>query len=90
MTPPNITDVEPITNKTCYVSWNITDRNYTYNHTVTFTNLRDNNIMGSIVVPGNTNSSMVTGLNGIDNYIVSVAATCGMMMSELRNVYSKN
>ena len=46
----------------------------------------------SMTVPENTNSYTVTGLNGIDNYIVSVAANdlCGMMMSDPITVYGKD
>ena len=48
-------------------------------------------MMSSVTVPENTNSHMVTGLNGIDNYNVSVTAnnSCGMMMSDPATVYGK-
>ena len=49
-------------------------------------------MMSSVTVPENTNSYIVTGLNGIDNYNVSVTANnlCGMMMSDPATVYGKN
>ena len=47
-------------------------------------------IEGSVTVTENTSSYNVTGLNGIDNYNVSVINTCGMMMSDPITVYGKN
>ena len=49
-------------------------------------------MMSNVTVAENTNSYMVTGLNGIDNYNVSVTAnnSCGMMMSDPVIVYGKN
>ena len=47
-------------------------------------------MMDSMIVSENTNSYMVTGLNGVDNYNVSVTTTCGMMMSDPITVYGKN
>ena len=70
------------------VSWTITDPDH--NYIVTWTNLRTG-MMSSVTVPENTNSYMVTGLNGVDNYNVSVTAnnSCGMMMSDPITVYGK-
>ena len=91
MTPLSITSFT--------VSWTITDPDH--NYIVTWTNLRTG-MMSSVTVPEsassrvlaapeNTNSHMVTGLNGIDNYNVSVTVnnSCGMMMSDPVPVYSK-
>ena len=49
-------------------------------------------MMSSVTVPENTNSYVVTRLNGMDNYNVSVTANnpCGMMMSDPATVYGKN
>ena len=49
-------------------------------------------MMSSVTVPENTNSYMVTGLNGVNNYNVSVTAnnSCGMMMSDPVTVYGKS
>jgi len=45
----------------------------------------------SVTVVENTNSYTVTGLNGVDNYNVSVATnnSCGMMKSDPITVYGK-
>ena len=48
-------------------------------------------MMSSVTVPENTSSYMVTRLNGIDNYNVSVTANnlCGMNVSDPVTVYGK-
>ena len=48
-------------------------------------------MMSSVIVPENTNSYMVIGLSGVDNYSISVTAnnTSGMMMSDPFTVYGK-
>ena len=70
------------------VGWTITDPDH--NYIVTWTNLRTG-MMSSVTVPENTNSYMVTGLNDMDNYNVSVTAnnSCGMTMSDPTTVYGK-
>ena len=87
--PP--TDIEPdVLNSTSFtVNWTITDPDH--NYIVTWTNLHTG-MMSSVTVPRNTNSYMVTGLNGVDNYNVSVTAnnSCGMMMIDPTTVYGKN
>ena len=87
-TAPTITVPTPLSSTSFTVSWTITDPDHNYK--VTWTNLRTG-MMSSVTVPENTNSYMVTGLNGIDNYNVSVTAnnSCGMMMSDPITVYSK-
>jgi len=47
--------------------------------------------MNIVTVTESTNSHTVTGLNGVDNYNVSVAAinSCGMMKSDPTTVYGK-
>ena len=89
MTAPTITGTIPLSSTSFAVSWTITDP--THNYIITWTNLQTGMISG-VTVPENTNSYTVTGLNGIDNYIVTVTAnnSCGMMMSDPITVYGKN
>ena len=90
MTAPTLTGVTPLSNTSFNIRWTITDPDY-YRYIVTWTNLHTG-MMSSVTVPENTNSYMATGLNGIDNYNVSVTAnnSCGMMMSDPITVYGKN
>ena len=89
--PPTVPTIlpTPLSSTSFTVSWTITDPDH--NYMVTWTNLHTG-MMSSVTVPGNTNSYMVTGLNGVDNYNVSVTAnnSCGMMMSDPAIVYGKN
>ena len=90
MTAPNIIGTTPLSSTSFTVSWTITDPDH--NYIITWTNLRTGMISG-VTVPENTNSYTVTGLNGIDNYIVTVTAndSCGMMaLSDPITVYGKN
>ena len=89
MAPPTITGVTPVNSTSFTVSWTITDPDH--NYIVTWTNLHTG-MMSSVTVPENTNSYMVTGLNGVDNYNVSVIAnnSCGMTMSDVIAVCGKN
>ena len=88
MTAPTINTPTMLSSRSFTVSWTITDPDH--NYIVTWTNLRTG-MMSSVTVPENTNSYMVTGLNGVDNYNVSVTAnnSCGMMMSDPITVYGK-
>ena len=88
LTAPNITGMTPSNTTSFTVSWTITDPDH--NYVVTWTNLHTG-MMSSVTVPENTNGYNVTGLNGVDNYNVSVTAnnSCGMMMSDPITVYSK-
>ena len=81
MIAPTINAPISLSSRSFTVSWTITDPDH--NYIVTWTNLRTG-IMDDMTVPENTNSYMVTGLNGVDNYNVSVTAnnSCGMMMSD--------
>ena len=90
MTAPTITGMTSLSSTSFIVSWTITDPDH--NYIVTWTNLHTDMMEGGVTVPENTNSYMVTGLNGIDNYYVSVIAnnSCGMMMSDPATVYGKN
>ena len=88
MTTPTINTPTMLSSRSFTVSWTITDPDH--NYIVTWTNLRTG-MMNSVTVPENTNSYMVTGLNGVDNYNVSVTAnnSCGMIMSDPITVYGK-
>ena len=87
---PTITGTTPLSSTSFTVSWTITDPNH--NYIITWTNLHTSMMEGSMTVPENTNSYTVTGLNGIDNYNVSVTAnnSCVMMMSDPITVYGKD
>ena len=89
ITEPAINTPTPLSSRSFTVSWTITDPDH--NYIVTWTNLRTG-MMSSVTVPENTNSYMVAGLNGVDNYNVSVTAnnSCGMMMSDPITVYGKD
>ena len=78
----------PLSSRSFTVSWTIT--NPDHNYVVTWTNLRTG-MISSVTVPENTNNYTVTGLDGVDNCNVSVAAnnSCGMMMSDSITVYGK-
>ena len=78
----------PLSSTSFTVSWTITDPDH--NYIVTWTNLRTGT-MSTMTVPENTNSYMVTRLNGVDNYNVIVTAnnSCEMMMSDPAIVYGK-
>ena len=88
MTAPNITGTTPLSSTSFIANWTITDPDH--NYIVTWTS-RCSGMMDSmsITVPGNTMSHMVTGLDGVSNYNVSVTTinSCGMMMSEPVTVY---
>ena len=86
---PTAERATPLNSTSFNVSWTTTDINYTYTYTVTWINLRTGMMEGSATVPENTNNYMGTELNGVDNYNVSVAATCGVMMSDPVTVYGK-
>ena len=88
-TAPSITvPTSSLSSTSFIVSWTITDPDH--NYIVTWTNLRTG-MMSNVTVPENTSSYTVTGLNGIDNYNVSVTAnnSCGMTMSDPATVYGK-
>ena len=70
------------------VNWTITDLDD--NYIVTWTN-KNNNMTENVMVAANTSSYVVTGLNGVDNYYVSVTAnnSDGMNTSDPITVYGK-
>ena len=90
MSAPNITGTTPLSSTLFTVNWTKSNTNHDI-IIVILTNLRTGEIC-TIAVPENTNNYNVTGLNGIDNYNVIVAAnnSCGMMMSNPITVYGKN
>ena len=69
-TVPTITVPTSLSNTSFTISWTITDSDH--NYILIWTNLHTG-MMSSVTVPEITSSYMVTGLNGIDNY-VSVTA----------------
>ena len=77
MASPTITIPTLLSSTSFTVSWTITDPDH--NYIVTWTNLHTG-MMSSVTVPEITNSYMVTGLNGVNNYNVSVTAnnSCGI------------
>ena len=76
-------------NTSFIVNWITSDPNYTY--TVILTNL-NTGVMNNFTVPVNTNSYNVIGLNGIDNYNVSIRANNSERIntSDPITVYGKN
>ena len=89
MTAPVISRATPVDANSFSVIWEVTDPSHRY--MITWTNLRTG-IKDNVTVAENTNSYTVTGLSGIDNYDVTVAASnsCGMRMSDPRVVFGKN
>ena len=73
------------------IKWTITNSSNIHSYIITWTNLH-NDDMDNIEIQGNIYSYEVTGLNGVDNYNVSVTAKnkCGMIESDPITVYGKN
>ena len=86
--PPMIHMVRPLSNRSFFINWTISNPNYDY--TVIWTNL-NTSLMSNYTVPRNTNSYIVTGLIVNAYYNVSVAAigVCGMMTSDPINITAK-
>ena len=91
MTAPTLTRATELQRNSCAIKWTITNPHYIHSYIITWSNLNIGD-MDSIEVQGNTTSYNVTGLNGVDNYNVSVAAKnpCGIMESDFITVYGKN
>ena len=91
MNTPYITGTTPLSSTSFTVNWTITDPSHSY--IITWINL-DNDVMNSTSAPENTNSYTVTGLDGINNYNVTVTSNYseGTMMStsDPVTVYGKN
>ena len=77
-------------NSSFTINWTVTNSSNTHSYIITWTNLRTGD-MDNITVPQNTTNYNVSGLNGVDNYNVSVAAynKCGMNESDSITVYGK-
>ena len=91
MTAPTFVRATDLKRKSCAIKWTIVNPSNIHNYIITWTNLHNSDV-DSIEVPGNTNSYEVTGMNGVDNYNVSVGAKnpCGVMESDSITVYGKN
>ena len=92
---PTLTDsMSSIASSTSFnVSWTINNTNYDI--IVILTNLRTEEVYNITVTEYTVNMTICNvteGLNGIDNYNVSVATinACGMMMSDTITVYGKS
>ena len=93
MIAPTLNEVIPSSSTSFIISWTINNTNYDI--IVILTNLRTEEVYIISVTEYtlNANTYNVTeGLNGVDNYNVSVATinACGMMMSNTVTVYGKN
>ena len=91
MVAPTLTKPTNLTNISFTINWTITNSSNIHNYTIAWTNLHTGD-MDNMTVPENTTSYNVSGLNGTDNYNVSVAANdrCGMMESDSFTVYGKD
>ena len=90
MTTPNLTKPTNLMNSSFIINWTMTNPSDIHSYIITWTNLHTGD-MDNIEVQRNTTSYNVSGLNGVDNYNVSVAAKnpCGMMESDSITVYGK-
>ena len=88
-TAPTLAELSNLMNISFTINW--TNSSNTHTYLITWTNLHNGDI-DSVEVQGNTTSYNVTGLNGVDNYNVSVTAKnpCGMMESDSITVYGKD
>ena len=91
MTAPTFVRATDLKRKSCAIKWTIANPSNIHNYIITWTNLHNSDV-DSIEVPGNTTSYEVTGMNGVDNYNVSVGAKnpCGVMESDSITVYGKD
>ena len=90
-TAPTLAEPSNLMNTSFTINWTITKSSYTQSYLITWNNLHNGDI-DNVEVQGNTTSYNVTGLNGVDNYNVSVAAKglCGMMESDSITVYGED
>ena len=90
MTAPNLTEPTNLMNVSFTIKWTVTNSSNIYSYIITWTNLRAGD-MDNTTASQDTTSYIVSGLNGVDNYNVSVAAynKCGMMESGSITVYGK-
>ena len=90
-TAPSLAEPSNLMNISFTINWTITISSNTHSYLITWTNLHNGDI-NNVEVQGYTTSYNVTGLNGVDNYNVSVTAKnpCGMMESDSITVYGKD
>ena len=90
MTAPTITGRTPLSSTSFIV--NLTITNPDYNYIITWTNMCTKMMEGSMTASENTNSYTVAGLNGHEDYSVTVTAnnSCGMNKSDPITVFSKD
>ena len=93
MIAPTLNEVVPSSSTSFAINWTINNTNYDV--IVILTNLRREEISITTVPMYMVNTNIYNvaeGLNGFDNYNVSVATinVCGMMMSDTVTVYGKN
>ena len=91
VTAPTINRTTDLTRTSFTINWTIKNSNNIHSYLITWTNLH-NGDMDNVEVKGNTTSYNVTGLNGFDNYNVSVTAKnpCGRIESDSITVYGKD
>ena len=91
MTAPNLTEPTNLMNSSFIINWTMTNPSNIRSYLITWTNLRTWD-MNNITVPQDITSYNVSGLNGVDNYNVSIAAynKCGMNKSDSITVYGKD
>ena len=91
ITAPTLTEPFNLMNRSFTINWTITNSNNIDSYTIKWTNLRTGHNKTNEVL-GNRTSYEVTGLNGVDNYNVSVTAEnkCGKLESDPITVYGKN
>ena len=90
-TAPTLAEPSNLMNISFTINWTITNSNNIHSYIITWSNLHSGD-MDNIEVQGNIYSYEVTGLNGVNNYNVSVTAKnkCGMMESDPITVYGKD
>ena len=90
MTAPILMKPTDLTRTSFTITWTIANSDNIYSYIITWTNLLTGDT--NMTVLENTDSYEVTGLNGYDNYNVSVTTKnkCGMMESDPITVYGKD
>ena len=91
MTAPDLMKPINLMERSFTINWTIRNPNNIHSYIITWINLRTSD-KGNLEVQGNTTSYNVTGLSGVDNYNLSVAAKnpCGIMTSNSITVYGKD
>ena len=91
MATPTVTESTNLMNSSFTINWTITNSSNIHSYIITWINLHTGD-MDNMTVPKHMTSYNVSGLSGVDNYNVSVAAynKCGMMESDSITVYGKD